>query len=181
MTAQLDTRTLYQTSQPATTKADLALTRSASAAQTLREQRLAEQIERQAVQLKQQEEALLFLAGLVKGLQVEVQQLKQLPAPPCDSAALRSGCGQGGQGLQVDQAIEIYRTAANGKMYWHLKTSRYAKHGVALWPDESTLAALGVTLEWLKGLPFDRPTPFPKMVRIAVNAEGKKPKVVGVA
>jgi hypothetical protein len=127
------------------------------------------QLDAQGKRLEEQERALAFLAGLVKELQTTVTQLKQLPAP------------QAGPSFQTDMAIEIYRTAANGKLYWHLKTSRYAKHGIALWPDEQTLRALGVTLDWLKALPFDAPTPFKKMVMIAVNAEGKKPKVIGLA
>ena len=34
--------------------------------------------------------------------------------------------------LIVDMARCIYRTVANGKMYWHVRTTRYARHGVAL-------------------------------------------------
>ncbi len=83
--------------------------------------------------------------------------------------------------LIVDMARCIYRTAANGKMYWHVRTTRYSKHGVALWLDPETLAALDISEEWLKSLPFDRETPWLHKVCIALDAEGKKPKVIGLA
>lgn len=83
--------------------------------------------------------------------------------------------------LIVDMARCIYRTVANGKMYWHMRTTRYARHGVALWPDPETLAALDISEEWLKSLPFDRETPWLHKVCIALDAEGKKPKVIGLA
>lgn len=83
--------------------------------------------------------------------------------------------------LVVDMARSIYRTVANGKMYWHVRTTRYAKHGVALWPDPETLAALDISEEWLKSLPFDRETPYLHKVCIALDAEGKKPKIIGLA
>jgi len=83
--------------------------------------------------------------------------------------------------LVVDMARSIYRTVANGRMYWHVRTTRYAKHGVALWPDTETLAALDISEEWLKSLPFDRETPYLHKVCIAVDAEGKKPKIVALA
>lgn len=135
----------------------------------VRAQVLLDKIAAQQQRLDEQEQAIAFLAGLVRDLQAEVKSFKQLPAPAS------------GSNIQTDQAIEIYRTAANGKLYWHLKTSRYAKHGVALWPDDSTLFALGITRDWLNSLPFDRPTPFQKMVRLAVDKYGKKPKVIGLA
>ncbi len=83
--------------------------------------------------------------------------------------------------LIVDMARCIYRTVANGKMYWHMRTTRYARHGVALWPDPETLAALDISEEWLKSLPFDRETPWLHKVCIALDADGKKPKVIGLA
>jgi hypothetical protein len=166
--------TFYQTQATsgnaiATTREQISGQRSASAQLSIREQNMVMQLDAQGKRLEEQERALAFLAGLVKELQTQVQQFAALPAP------------QAGPSFQTDMAIEIYRTAANGKLYWHMKTSRYAKHGVALWPDEQTLRALGVTMEWLRALPFEAPTPFHKMVTIAVNAEGKKPKVIGLA
>lgn len=83
--------------------------------------------------------------------------------------------------LIVDMARCIYRTVANGKMYWHVRTTRYARHGVALWPDPETLAALDISEEWLKALPFDRETPWLHKVCIALDSEGKKPKAIGLA
>lgn len=83
--------------------------------------------------------------------------------------------------LVVDMARSIYRTVANGKMYWHVRTTRYARHGVALWPDPEILAALDISEEWLKSLPFDRETPYLHKVCIALDAEGKKPKIIGLA
>ena len=83
--------------------------------------------------------------------------------------------------LIIDQSIEIYRTNANGKLYWHMRTTRYAKHGVALWPDPASLNALGITEDWLKSLPFDKPTTFNKRVTIALDKDGKKPKVISLA
>ena len=153
----------------ATSAKQISAQRSASAQLSIREQSMVMQLDAQGKRLEEQEKAIAFLAGLVKELQTQVQQFAALPAP------------QSAPSIQTDMAIEIYRTAANGKLYWHMKTSRYAKHGVALWPDEQTVRALGVTMEWLKALPFEKPTPFQKMVTIAVNAEGKKPKVIGLA
>ncbi len=108
------------------------------------------------------------LDHLISLLETQAQR-PALPAAPVENP------------LVVDMARSIYRTAANGKLYWHIRTTRYAKHGIALWPDPETLAALDISEEWLKSLPFDRETPYLHKVCIALDAEGKKPKIIGLA
>lgn len=105
----------------------------------------------------------------------------QAQRPALPAASFPNGSVGNPDNLVVDMARSIYRTVANGKMYWHVRTTRYAKHGVALWPDPETLAALDISEEWLKSLPFDRETPYLHKVCIGLDAEGKKPKIVGLA
>lgn len=118
-----------------------------------------------AQDIQRVEEKLDRLIGL---LEAQAQR-PALPSPSSDVP------------LIVDMARSIYRTSANGKLYWHIRTTRYAKHGAALWPDPETCAALGITEQWLRSLPFDSETPFLHKVCISTTADGKKPKVIGLA
>lgn len=119
------------------------------------------------------------IANLTAKIDVLTDALSQRPALPA-AAALFPNASVGNP-LVVDMARSIYRTAANGKLYFHVRTTRYAKHGVALWPDPETLAALDISIEWLNSLPFDRETPYLHKVCISLDAEGKKPKIIGLA
>lgn len=118
------------------------------------------------------------IANLTAKVEALTDSLSQRPALPAASFPNASG---NPDNLVVDMARSIYRTVANGKLYWHVRTTRYAKHGVALWPDPETLAALDISEEWLKSLPIDRETPYLHKVCIALDADGKKPKVIGLA
>lgn len=117
------------------------------------------------------------IAALTDKIEDLTNALQQRPALPPAHPERQSK----DDNLIVDMARCIYRTVANGKMYWHVRTTRYARHGVALWPDPETLAALDISEEWLKALPFDRETPWLHKVCIALDSEGKKPKAIGLA
>ncbi len=168
------TTTFFQSPNPSSIERSraLAVTPGVTTPATgVKAQVLLDQIAAQKQRLDEQEKAIGFLAGLVAQLQGEMKQLQALP----------SGQTHGSAPTMVDMAREIEHTIYNKKHYWSVKTSRYAKHGAALWPDPETLEALGVTLDWLKGLSLEEATPFARKVRIAVNADGKKPKVIGFA
>lgn len=115
-----------------------------------------------------QGQQIAALTDKIEDLTNALQQRPALPPAQADS-------------LIVDMARCIYRTFYKGKHYWHVRTSRYAQHGAALWPDPETLAALDISEEWLKSLPMDRETQWVKKVCIALDADGAKPKIIGLA